>query len=151
MANEMNAKNIRDRILLVDDEKDILVVLSRRLESWGYEVLTAASGKEGLQVAESGRPNLILLDIVMPEMKGREVCARLKANPLTRGIPVIFLTALGMPEQIEAGIAAGVDDYIVKPFEPKDMKDRIKDCLLRDGRLSSSFELTGEGLAPVQQ
>ena len=121
----------KQRILIVDDTKDILAVVSRRLQSWGYEALTAESGEEGLQIAEEHLPDLILLDIMMPKMKGRDVCARLKANPKTERIPVIFLTALGLADHIKAGMDLGAEDYIVKPFEPAELKERIAIVLAR--------------------
>ena len=121
----------KKKILIVDDTTDILIVVSRRLQSWGYEALTAESGEEGLQLAEQHVPDLILLDIMMPRMKGRDVCARLKANPKTAKIPVIFLTALGLADHIKAGLDLGADDYIVKPFEPAELKERITVCLQR--------------------
>ena len=119
------------RILIVDDTKDILLVVSRRLSSWGYEPLTAQSGEEGLRMAEATLPDLVLLDIMMPKMKGRDVCARLKANPKTKHIPIIFLTALGLADHVKAGMDLGADDYIVKPFEPEELKKRIAVCLAR--------------------
>ena len=109
----MNATNARKRILLVDDDKSILEVVGLRLKTFGYEPLTAASGEEGLRVAEEQRPDLILLDIMMPKMKGRDVCARLKANPKTQHIPVIFLTALGIADHVKAGMDLGAEDYAV--------------------------------------
>ena len=121
------------RILLIDDSQDILTVLARRLKSWGYEVLEAGSGEEGLQLADAQVPDLILLDVMMPKMKGRDVCARLKATPRTAGIPVIFLTALGLADHVKAGMELGAEDYIVKPFEPDELKERIKVCLARHG------------------
>jgi len=121
----------RKCILIVDDTKDILLVVARRLQSWGYEALTAESGEEGLRLAEEHVPDLVLLDIMMPKMKGRDVCARLKANPKTQHIPVIFLTALGLADHIKAGMDLGADDYIVKPFEPAELKERITICLER--------------------
>ena len=124
----------QQRILIVDDTKDILAVVSRRLQSWGYEALTAESGEEGLQIAEERVPDLILLDIMMPKMKGRDVCARLKANPKTERIPVIFLTALGLADHIKAGMDLGAEDYIVKPFEPAELKERIAIVLARHER-----------------
>jgi len=123
--------NGRKRILLVDDNQDILQVISRRLQSWGYETFTADSGEEGLRIAEEQRPDLIILDIMMPKMKGRDVCARLKANPKTQQIPVIFLTALGLADHVKAGMDVGAEDYIVKPFQPSELKERITVCLAR--------------------
>ena len=120
------------KILLVDDTKDIVFVVSRRLKSWGYEPLTATSGEEALRIAHDAIPDLILLDIMMPTMKGREVCARLKADPRTASIPVIFLTALGLPDHIKAGLDTGAMDYITKPFEPEELRERIAIALARD-------------------
>lgn len=127
----MNGTGAKKRILLVDDTKDVLQVISRRLGSWGYEVLMSDSGEEGLRIAEEQVPDLILLDVMMPKMKGREVCARLKANPKTAHIPIIFLTALGLADHIKAGMDLGAEDYIVKPFEPAELKERIAICLAR--------------------
>jgi len=119
------------RILIIDDTKDILMVVSRRLQSWGYQPLTASSGEEGLKLAEEQLPDLILLDIMMPKMKGREVCARLKANPKTQRIPVIFLTALGLADHVKGGMDLGAADYVVKPFEPAELKQRLAVVLAR--------------------
>lgn len=118
-------------ILVVDDTPDILKVLKRQLEHWGFRALVASSGEEGLATAQQEHPDLILLDILMPKMKGREVCTRLKADPATAGIPVIFVTALGLPDHIKAGMDLGAEDYIVKPFRPADLRERINVCLLR--------------------
>jgi DNA-binding response OmpR family regulator len=124
------------RILIVDDTTDILQVVSRRLQSWGYEVVTADSGEDGLRLAQEQLPDLILLDIMMPKMKGRDVCARLKTDPATKHIPVIFLTALGLADHVKAGMDLGADDYIVKPFEPAELKERITICLSRHRQTS---------------
>ena len=134
----MSPERTRQRILVIDDSKDILQVLSRRLDSWGYEALTASTGEEGLQLAEQRLPDLILLDVMMPKMKGRDVCARLKANPTTTRIPVIFLTALGLADHVKAGMDLGAEDYIVKPFEPAEIKKRIAICLARHSSPSVS-------------
>ena len=132
----------KKRILVVDDTKDVLQVVSRRLQSWGYEAITADSGEEGLRAAEEQVPDLILLDIMMPKLKGREVCARLKANPKTQNIPVIFLTALGLADHVKAGMDLGAEDYIVKPFEPAELKDRIAVCLARHESSANSPRTT---------
>lgn len=128
----------RKRILLIDDTQDVLTVVSRRLQSWGYEVLTASTGEEGLNTAEVQLPHLILLDIMMPKMKGRDVCMRLKSNPKTKHIPVIFLTALGLADHIKAGMDIGAEDYVVKPFEPAELKERIAVCLMRHSQSQST-------------
>ena len=121
----------KKRILLVDDTEDLVLVVSRRLESWGYEVFTATSGEDGLRLAQERLPDLVLLDIMMPRMKGREVCARLKADSNTKHIPVIFITALGLADHVKAGMDLGAEDYIVKPFEPAELKERIAILLAR--------------------
>ena len=126
------------RLLVIDDTKDILLVIGRRLQSWGYEVFTAESGEEGLRIAQERLPHLIILDIMMPKMKGREVCARLKANPKTQHIPVIFLTALGLADHVKAGMDLGADDYLVKPFEPEELKERITIVLSRQNNQGPS-------------
>lgn len=130
----MGRERERPTILLIDDVPDVLKILGTQLAQWGYRVLTAASGEEGLTLAEAERPALILLDILMPRMKGRDVCARLKTNPATHEIPVIFLTALGLPDHVKVGLEVGAEDYVVKPFEPEDLKERIRVCLLRSRR-----------------
>ena len=120
-------------ILLIDDDPSIRKMIGRQLEHWGYRVVTAAGSEEGLTRARTDAPALILLDIMMPKMRGREACAALKADPGTRDIPVIFLTALGLADHIRAGMECGAEDYIVKPFHPDDLQERIKVCLLRHG------------------
>jgi two-component system phosphate regulon response regulator PhoB len=130
----MSTNGAKQKILIVDDTQDVLQVIGRRLQSWGYEALVASSGEEGLRLAQEEVPDLVLLDIMMPKMKGREVCARLKAGEKTKHIPVIFLTALGLADHVKAGMDLGADDYIVKPFEPAQLKERIAVCLLRRER-----------------
>lgn len=134
----MNHTMGQTRLLVVDDEEGLLFLMSERLTSLGYEVLTAPSGEEALQMAEQHSPDLILLDILMPQMKGREVCAHLKANPKTQPIPIIFLTALGMPDHIKEGLNLGGEDYLVKPVEPDELKDRIEVCLARHRNKASA-------------
>lgn len=116
-------------ILLIDDDTEFVRILSRQLEHWGYQVLTAENGERGLNAASEHPPDLILLDILMPKMKGREVCAHLKANQKTAKIPVFFLSALEMAEHIKAGLAMGAEDYVVKPYQPEDLRKRIEACL----------------------
>ena len=120
-------------ILIIDDEPELLTLAGQRLKSWGYEVLQATSAEDGLRLADECSPDLILLDVLMPKMKGREACAALKANDRTKHIPVIFLSSLGMPDHIKGGLDAGAEDYILKPFNADDLRDRIRVCLLRHG------------------
>ena len=129
---------VAERILVVDDTKDLLTVLSRRLTSWGYEVLTADAGEEAIRLAQENTPDLILLDIMMPRMKGRDVCAQLKAHPKTKSIPIIFLTALGLADHIKGGMDLGAEDYIVKPFEMTELRERVAVCLARHAHPSNN-------------
>lgn len=121
------------RILVVDDEASIRKVVAKRLEGWGCEVLAVEDGESGLKIASEKQPDLILLDTLMPRMKGREVLSALKGDPRTAQIPVIFLTALRMPDHIKAGLDLGAEDYIVKPFDRHELRRRIQVCLLRHG------------------
>ena len=130
----MTLPNGVSTILVVDDTPEILKMLKKQLEHWGYRALVTSSGEEGLQLAELEQPDLILLDVLMPKMKGREVCTRLKANPVTEHIPVMFLTALGLPDHVKAGLDLGAEDYIMKPFRPEELKERITVCLMRAQR-----------------
>ena len=122
----------QDTVLVIDDMPVILKVLKKQLEYWGYRVLTAGNGEEGLAAAQEERPDLILLDILMPKMKGRQVCARLKSDPRTDQIPIIFLSALGLSDHVRTGLDLGAEDYVIKPFKPEYLRERIKICLLRN-------------------
>ena len=118
-------------ILVVDDNENNRDLLARRLERQGYRVSQAEDGRRALDRIASEPFDLVLLDIMMPHMKGRDVCAFLKANPQTKHIPVIFLTALALADHIKAGMDLGAEDYIVKPFEPAELRDRIQIVLAR--------------------
>ena len=119
------------RILLIDDEDDILEFIRYNLTKAGYEVYTARNGAEGLQQAAAHRPHLILLDVMMPTMDGIETCRALRCDPALKETMVVFLSALGEEEQQLAGFGAGADDYISKPIKPKLLISRIQAILKR--------------------
>ncbi len=122
---------MRKKILVVDDEKDIVDILKYNLERENeFEVLTANNGKEALALAEIG-PDIIILDIMMPELNGFEVCKQLKNNPATSKIPVIFLTAKENEIDEILGLEIGADDYISKPISPRKVLARIKSVIRR--------------------
>jgi len=121
----------RKRILVVDDEIYIVHILEFTLTMEGYEVLTAADGEEALEKIEHERPDLIVLDIMMPKMDGYEVCRKIRENEEVRSLPVILLSAKGRPIDRETGLEVGADDYIVKPFSPRRLLEKIKDLLHR--------------------
>ena len=118
-------------ILTVDDNPDILDVLKLTLESEGFEVKAAVNGKEAIEMVKTMPPDLIILDFMMPEMNGHEVARHLKSDILYRHIPIIMLTAKGEVSDKVKGIEAGVDDYVVKPFEPVELLARVKMILRR--------------------
>ena len=121
----------KQKILAVDDEEDILELLRFNLVKEGFAVVCAASGEEALKAALSQRPDLILLDLLLPAMDGLEVARRLKSNPSTQEIPVIMVTAKGEEADIVAGLEGGAEDYITKPFSRKVLIARVRAVLRR--------------------
>ena len=117
------------KILVVDDEMHIIRIVKYKLESAGYEVLTALNGADALRIAREEGPSLIFLDIMMPGINGYEVCSQLKNAPETRDIIIIMLTAKGQESDKIRGLEVGVDEYITKPFSPQDILDRARDLL----------------------
>lgn len=120
------------KVLVVDDEKDIRDLLRYNLEKEGYEVLSAANGPEALREAEK-QPDVIVLDVMMPGYDGREVMRRLKSNPLTADIPVMFLTARSTEIDEVVGFELGADDYLVKPVSVPKLLARVRSILRRHG------------------
>ena len=129
------------KILVVDDEPDILDILKYTLEKEGYKVFTAGDGKEGIQVAEKENPNLIILDIMMPKMDGVEVCRNLRAKPTFDKTIITFLTAREEDYSQIAALEVGGDDYITKPIRPRVFLTRVKALLRRYDRTSSDSEV----------
>ncbi len=123
----------RGRILVVDDEIYIVHILDFSLGMEGYEVVTALDGEEALRKVKECKPDLIVLDIMMPKMDGYETCKALKSDEATRNIPVILLSAKGRNVDMQTGYDVGADDYITKPFSPRKLVDRINDMLSQEG------------------
>ncbi|MBC8095614.1 MAG: sigma-54-dependent Fis family transcriptional regulator [Akkermansiaceae bacterium] len=134
-----------EKILLVDDVPANLAVLTRALEPEGYEILAAPTGVAALRVAVKALPDLILLDIMMPELDGLETCRRLKLNPATRDIPVIFITARTEMESVTEGFRAGGVDYVVKPFQAEEVLSRVA-THLRLSRLTRELREKNQAL-----
>lgn len=121
------------RILICDDEPYILESVSYVARAEGYEVLTAEDGEAALAAARRERPDLIVLDLMMPRRNGFEVCEALKHDPDTRGIHVIILTARGQEIDRQRGAEVGADEYLTKPFSPRKLRQRLLEILGPDG------------------
>lgn len=117
------------KVLLIDDERDLLDMLEFRLKAKGYEMVTALNGQEGLEKAMAEKPDVILLDVMMPGMDGFEVCRRLKEAQGTKGISVIFFTAIQIPYLSEKCAKLGAADCIVKPFESEEIIEKIEKAI----------------------
>jgi CheY-like chemotaxis protein/MinD-like ATPase involved in chromosome partitioning or flagellar assembly len=120
-----------EKILIVDDEVDSLKLIGLMLKRHGYEVSVAETGGKALEKAESGNPDLIILDVMMPDMNGLEVCRRLRANPKTANTPIIMFTAKTMIDDKVQGFEAGADDYLTKPTHPAELANRVRSVLQR--------------------
>ena len=116
-------------ILIVDDEEDIVELVQLNLAREGYQTLACTTGEKALEIAESKRPDLIILDLMLPGIDGMEVCRQLKANPETQQIPVLMLTAKGEEADIVAGLELGAGDYVTKPFSGKVLAARVRRLL----------------------
>ena len=121
----------RGVILVIDDEEDILELVRLNLTREGYDVLTATTGEQGLELAKSKQPSLIVLDLMLPVMDGLQVCKVLKNHPKTAGTPIVVLSAKGQESDIVAGLEVGADDYVTKPFSAKVLVARIRRILNR--------------------
>jgi DNA-binding response OmpR family regulator len=121
----------RQTILVIDDEKDLIELARYNLEKEGYDVIGAKDGKTGLEIATLNSPDLILLDIMMPELDGLEVCKRLRADGRTARTPIIMLTAKAAEADRVVGLEMGADDYVSKPFSPRELVARVKALLRR--------------------
>lgn len=113
------------RILVAEDERDIRELIGFTLRHSGHQVLTASNGEDALAIALREVPDLILLDIRMPRLTGYDVCRRLRAEPSTERIPIAFLSAKGQDSEVQAGMEAGATDYILKPFAPDQLIQRV--------------------------
>jgi CheY-like chemotaxis protein len=136
------------RILVVDDQAINVQLLRLKLEREGMQVLTAPSGREALAQAATARPDLILMDLLMPDMDGLTACRQLKADPATRDIPVIFLTASPSKEHRQEGRAAGAADYLVKPIDLDETMARASSAKRRNSPPASTRPAGARWSAP---
>lgn len=131
----------KEHILAVDDEEDILELIQFNLNREGYTVSTATSGEDALRKVYSKNPDLILLDLMLPDLDGFAVARKLKDDPKKRSVPIIMLTAKGEESDIVTGLELGADDYIVKPFSPRILIARVRTLLRRLDTKSSSSDI----------
>lgn len=120
---------MRKKILVIDDEPLVVEVLKIRLKMNNYEVITASDGTEGIERAVTEKPDLIILDVVMPGLDGYQVCQKLKEDTNTKTIPVIMLTALGQSPGRKKGYSSGAQDYIFKPFDDQELLNSVEKAL----------------------
>jgi CheY-like chemotaxis protein len=117
------------KILIAEDERDIRDLIAFTLRFAGYEVITANNGEEAVQLTQQEIPDLVLTDVRMPKMTGYEACRLIKAEPATQHIPVVFLSAKGQEAEVQSGLAAGGDEYLLKPFAPDQLTRKVAEIL----------------------
>jgi CheY-like chemotaxis protein len=122
------------KILVAEDERDIRDLVAFTLRFAGYEVFTAANGEEALELAPNVNPDLILMDVRMPRMTGYEACRLMKLNPDLKDIPIVFLSAKGQETEIQQGLDAGAEEYLLKPFAPDQLTSHVKTILAKFGK-----------------
>jgi DNA-binding response OmpR family regulator len=123
-------------VLVVDDQRDILGLIRLRLEQAGYEVVTATDGEQALELVGKLQPNLVVLDVMLPVIDGREVTRRIRADARTAGIPVLLVSASVHEHEVQEGLDAGADDYLPKPFTAEVLRGRVAALLERSAEAS---------------
>jgi len=136
----------KPKIVVIEDEVDILEVINYNLSKEGFDVCSALDGEEGLALIKKEVPDLVLLDLMLPGLDGIEICRKLKTDYLTRSIPIIMVTAKGEESDIVLGLGMGADDYMVKPFRPRELMARIRSVLRR-----GDFIEEGEGVVLIDE
>ena len=136
----------KTKIAVIEDEADILEVIDYNLSKEGFDVCSALNGEEGLALVKNEGPDLVLLDLMLPGLDGIEICRTLKADHSTRSIPIIMVTAKGEESDIVLGLGMGADDYVVKPFRPRELMARIRSVLRR-----GNFIEEGEGVVSIDE
>ena len=122
------------KILIAEDEPDIRELVTFMLRFAGHEVVAASNGEEAVQIAAREIPDLILMDVRMPRMTGYDACRAMKANPDLLDVPVVFLSAKGQEAEIQSGLDAGAEEYLLKPFSPAELTSRVSSILSKFGK-----------------
>jgi DNA-binding NarL/FixJ family response regulator len=140
----------RKRLLLIDDDPNLILLVKDYLEFRGYEVLTADNGKEALNLLSQNLPDMIICDIMMPEMDGYALIENVRQDPRTSWIPVLFLSARGQSQDRIKGLNLGADVYMVKPFEPEELVAQVESSLKQTNRLLLHTDGIGDDSSPIQ-
>jgi DNA-binding response OmpR family regulator len=122
------------KIVIAEDEPDIRELIAFTLRFAGHEVITGSNGEEGYELTKKEKPDLSMFDVRMPKMTGYDACKKIKADPEIAHIPVIFLSAKGQENEIEQGLAAGAEEYLLKPFAPDQLTERVRAILAKFGK-----------------
>jgi CheY-like chemotaxis protein len=122
------------KILIAEDEPDIRDLVAFTLRFAGHEVVAVGNGADAVEAAPREMPDLILMDVRMPQMTGYEACGKIKADARVRDIPVVFLSAKGQDSEIQAGLSAGASEYLLKPFGPMELTEKVKELLEKYGK-----------------
>jgi DNA-binding response OmpR family regulator len=122
------------RILIAEDEPDIRELVAFTLRFAGHEVITTSNGEEALRQASQLIPDIIIMDVRMPKMTGYDACRAMKADIMLKDIPVVFLSAKGQDSEIQTGLGVGAEDYLLKPFAPDQLAERVKAILTKFGK-----------------
>lgn len=133
-AERVDEDGIMTKILIAEDERDIRELVIFSLQFGGFTVVQAANGVEAVEQAQKELPDLILMDVRMPKMTGYEACRQVKSMPELRDVPVVFLSAKGQEGEIQTGLEAGAEEYILKPFAPDELVKQVQDVLDRVAR-----------------
>ncbi len=147
---EINNNEEQKQLMLVDDDPNLILLVRDYLEFRGYEVITAENGKIALELLGENVPDLIICDIMMPEMDGYTLVKMIRDNPATEWIPVLFLSAKGQSQDKVKGLNTGADVYIVKPFEPEELVAQVESSLRQATRLSKKQKSGLEGAPMIQ-
>ncbi len=131
-------------VLIVDDEQDLVSLLEMRLKSEGYKPLGVYTGKDAVKALESRSIDLVLLDLMLPDMDGIEVCRKIRANPEYNKIPILILSAIGQKEMVVQGLDEGADDYVTKPFSDNELMARVRSLLRRHSSENSNVLEIGD-------
>ena len=140
-----------ESVLIIDDEADIRDILAYNLKKEGFTVYSASNGKDGIEIARSNQPDIVILDVMMPEMDGIEVCDILRHDPATKHIRICFLTARSEDYSQIAGLDAGADDYVAKPIKPRVLISRLKALLRRNSSFEEESTVTDEGTLHIDR